>query len=400
MTNRTKTPDEIKDELKEEMERISDLWSYCFLEYENLATQIRNPKNTSHKYVGVIIGNFIDTFDIIYSNRSVHDYAGNMSLMQAIYIQQDFIEELLQIFRCGIDKGQLKKDDNYNINRSIRNELMGHPIRKIEGALISTTLLAYNGPEGCINYSRYHVDNGFAFEMMSHSIKEIIVRHTEFIRTYFSKIIAQIKKLMKPFIKRLQQFESAIETVEFSKLLDFTSKYFESMERQDYIYDKSSLMEVYAKRDQHLRYQNLIEHFYNDLKESIKGRLESIDNIFNPKEDVIEKTDFEIPEIIINIFDNLTNDEQDEEMEAFNAKEIATTNKKKSYHYELGKLATNPDLFEMMCNILRENFSNDPLIIGEIDHMTQNRFDEVEYYSAYRLLRREVEKYEEPNFLK
>lgn len=148
------TPEETKQELKKQMERIRDLWNHYFLDYQSLSCMVRYPSNTNHKYVGTIIGNFIDTFDIIYRQHSSKSYSSNMSLMQSIYIQQDFIEELLHIFKCGISKSDLKNDDNYNINRDIRNELMGHPIRKIRGELISTTLLAYNGPEGCINYMR------------------------------------------------------------------------------------------------------------------------------------------------------------------------------------------------------------------------------------------------------
>lgn len=383
-----KTPKETKRELKKEMERIRDLWDHYFLEYKLLSNMLRYANNTNHKYVGVIIGNLIDTFDIIYTEHTSNSYAGNMSLMQAIYIQQDIIEELLHIFKCGISKNDLKNDANYNTNRDIRNELMGHPIRKIRGELISTTLLAYNGPDGCINYMRYHKDNDFSFEMMSHNIEEIVSRHTEFIKTYFEKIIAQIEIMMQPFMKKIRHLDSISRQIEFPCLLDFVFRRFETIKDQDFVYDKESLKIIYEKRNDHIRYQNLIDRFYCDLKESINGKLDNLDKIFNPKEDIDK--DYQIPEVIINIMEDLAN-ENDEELEIASIE----TNKRKSFHYELGKLSTKHELFDMFHRILIKEFSENELIVEELDHMKKYQYSDIEYYCAYRLLRQEVEKYED-----
>jgi hypothetical protein len=160
---------------------------------------------------------------------------------------------------------------------------MGHPIRKIKGELISTALLPYNGPTDCIDYMRYHKENNFSFVMMSHNVEGIIVRHTEFIKTYFEKIINRINIMMTSCIGKLRKIDSVIDTIEVPKLLDFVFVCFESIEKQDYIYDKKSLKTIYEKRNDHFRYQNLINCFYRDLREHIKGKLENLENIFNPK---------------------------------------------------------------------------------------------------------------------
>jgi len=378
---------EVKNELKKKMRRIDSLWNTYFLKYDSLTKLIRNPNNTDKKYVGTIIGNLIDTFDIIYRNHTPSnfesEYAGNMSLMQAIYIQQDFIEELLFIFRSPINKGGLKQDENYNTNRDIRNELMGHPIRKFRGGLVSTTLLNYNGPKGHINYSRSHIDNGFSRETLSHSIEEIIDRHSKFIDTYFEKILVQIRRLMKPFIKRLSEFEATIDTIDFSKVLDFTFQYFEAIEKEEFIYDKNSLKTIYEKRETHPRYQNLINRFYVDLKEAVKGHLENIEDEFNPKE--IKFQTANIPPITINIMKMLEG-----------AEPINTTAREEiDYGYYLGKLATEPALFEPASNVLKKDFLDNQIVVEELEHMKNNRYNKIEYYCAYRLLRQEVEKYDE-----
>ncbi len=387
-----KTHEEIKQELKKEMERIRNLWDHYFLDYKSLSSMIRYPNNTNHKYVGIIIGNLIDTFDIIYTEHKSNRYASNMSLMQAIYIQQDFIEELLHIFKCGISKNDLKNDANYDINRDIRNELMGHPIRKIRGELISTTLLAYNGPEGCINYMRYHKDNDFSFEMMSHNIEEIIARHTDFIKTYFEKIIAQIEVMMQSFMNKLRHLDSISRQIEFSSLLDFVFRCFEAIKDQDFVYDKESLKIIYEKRNHHIRYQNLIDCFYSDLSESINGHLDNLDKIFNPKEDDFVDKDYKIPEVIINVIASLSDENNEDEKLDLRTIE---TNKKRSFHYELGKLSTKHELFDMFHRILMKEFSENELIVEELDHMKKHQYSDIEYYCAYRLLRQEVEKYED-----
>lgn len=385
-----KTPEETKEELKKQMERIRDLWNHYFLDYRSLSCMVRYPNNTNHKYVGIIIGNFIDTFDIIYQQHSSKSHSSNMSLMQSVYIQQDFIEELLHIFKCGISKSDLKADDNYNINRDIRNELMGHPIRKIKGELISTTLLAYNGPDGCINYMRYHKDNNFSFEMMSYNIEEIVSRHTEFIKTYFEKIINSINVMMKSFMDRLRHMNSISDKIEFPRLLDFVFRCFEAIEKEEYVYDKESLNKIYEKRNDHLRYQNLIDCFYSDLKESINGHLENLDNIFNPKEDDFADTKYETPEIVVRIIKSLSSDSDDE----FDFVP-ADSNQRRSYNYELGKLAERGALFMASCNILQNDFSDDEIILQELEHMKKNRYSDIEYYCSYRLVCQEVEKYED-----
>ena len=196
--------------------------------------------------------------------------------------------------------------------------------------------------------------------------------------------------MMTPFIERIRKIESIADTIEFSKLLEFVFSSFEAIEKQEYMYNKESLKEVYARRNEHVRYQNLINRFYSDLKESINGHLENLDNIFNPKEDKFVISDYEIPEIVINVMRSLSSDSDDE-------LEVAPTitNKRRSYHYELGKLATKHELFDVFHSILREGFSENELIVEELDHMQQNQYHDIEYYCAFRLLSQEVEKYEE-----
>lgn len=378
---------EVKSELKKEMNRIRSLWEHYFLEHKFLNDKTWSPKNTNFQYVGTILGNFIDTFDVIYDYYAHNDrmnYASNMSLMQAIYIQQDIMEDLLLIFRCGVVKGDLKLDENYNLNRNIRNELMGHPIRRNDNELISTTLLAYDGDKDSIKYMRYHKDNGFKFEVISHKIEGIIGRHSNFIRTYFSKILAQMQILMKPFIKKLNQIEKVIDSIELPKLINFTDQCFESIYRQDFGY--RNLIEVYEKRDAHPRYQHFIDSFKLDLKNSIIGHLKNIEEKFNPAKEIQQKFEIVPPLFGMDEDGNIQITIVDDDDRTIDI----DFNERKSYSYEIGKLATNPDLFHMCYSIMKEGCSDNAVIIEELEHMKFNRFNDMEYYCALKMIRTEL----------
>lgn len=126
----------MKSDVENKLHRIANIWNHFIWEYKFCSQKIKFSEDVKSNYFGDILGYFQDTFDIIFTERNTKSYVDrfsyHMSLLQAIYIQQDFIEELLIIFKCGVDKGELKKDEDYSVNREIRNELVGHPIRKTE----------------------------------------------------------------------------------------------------------------------------------------------------------------------------------------------------------------------------------------------------------------------------
>lgn len=384
----------IKDELNKEMDRIRTLWEIYFLEHKLLKDSVWTPKNITFSYVGTILGNFIDTFDVIYdykiASANEFNYASNMSLMQAIYIQQDIMEDLLLIFRTKINKGNLKLDENYNLNRNIRNELMGHPIRRDGAELISTTLIAYDGAKDCIKYMRYHKDNGFEFEVISHKIQEILERHSNFIKTYFNKIILQIKKLMKPFIRKLNEILIIIDSIEIPKLVNFIDQCFESVYRQDFCY--GHLVEIDEKRAIHPRYQHFIDTFKLELKESITGHLKNIEEKFNPVEEI--QQEFETISPLFETDENGSFKIIIADQDGDNLRNEAASKKRNSYSYEIGKLATNPHLFDMCYNTIKKGCSDNAIILEELEHMKINRFIDIEYYCALKMIRTEL-KYDE-----
>lgn len=372
----------MKEEVTYKLDRIADIWNYFIWEYDFCKRKIKFTPEVRTNYFGDILGYFQDTFDIIFDDRESKShsdrFSNQISLLQSIYVQQDFIEELLLIFKCGIEKGDLKKDSNYFINRDIRNELVGHPIRKYKGEFISSCLFGYNGGKDKVTYLRYHKDNDYKFESMEFPIPEIIERHKDFLNKYFDKILNKLKLILLSFVKQIEKLQGFIDTQSFSEILNIASVYYESIFKDTYIYDKESLLKIYARRNEHRRYQNLIDKFYNDLKNGLKETKEYATGLFESRKEI------DISEIERPIFD----------IKFISAKETGSSDIERpvTYHYELGKIATKRNLrdFDFFGGCLRRKCADNATVLNELNHMEFNIYNEIEYYTAFQLISTEL----------
>src|SRR5664280_340088 len=134
----------MKTEVEEKLDRIADIWNYFIWDYKFCSGKIKFNDDVKTNYFGDILGYFKDTLDIVFQTKKATNFndkfSFSISFLQEIYIQQDFKQEMLEIFKTGINKRDLKQDPSYYINRELRNELVGHPIRKFQDKLVSSTL--------------------------------------------------------------------------------------------------------------------------------------------------------------------------------------------------------------------------------------------------------------------
>jgi hypothetical protein len=374
----------MKEEVEYKLEQIANIWNHFIWEYDYCKKEIKFDLEVETNYFGDILGYFQDTNDIIfnYSDSGKHSerFSNQISLLQSIYVQQDFIEELLRLFKLKQNKGDLKKDPNYSINRDIRNELVGHPVRRENGngALISSCLFGYNGGSDRITYLKYHRENNFKFESVEFVISEIISRHKQFLIFYFDKVLNKLKRILSKFTVEIENVESLIEKKSFNEILKISTVFFESIFKTDYIYDKESLQKIYSKKEEHKRYQNLIDQFYKDLKSGLRETKEYVVELFQPRK---EFNAVEIEKPIFNI-------------QFVNASELNPEDIERpvTYHYELGKLATkrNPMDFDFFGGCLRQKCLDNELVLEELNHMESNIYNEIEYYTAFRLICKEL----------
>lgn len=370
----------MKTNVEERLDKIADIWNYFIWDYKFCSSKIKFNDDVKTNYFGDILGYFKDTLDIVFQKPTATNYSDkfsySISFLQAIYIQQDFTEEMLAIFKTGIDKGQLKQDQAYSINRELRNELIGHPIRKFQDKLISSTLFSYQSEVNEIQYLKYHVDKNFKFESKSFSILEIQKRHEEFLIKYFDVILTKLKNILDEYVAELLKLENVIINQDFNTVLRLVELYFEAFFKSDFVYDKNSILKIYERKQEHKRYENFIELFYNDLRNSISEKKRSVSDIFDRKKINFSEVDkMNIPNVEI-LFTDSVNSEVDDKP------------KKENYHYEIGKIGSkrNPMDFDFFGGILRKKCLENELVLNELNHMEQNIWDEIEYYTSYRLI--------------
>src|SRR5690606_3229895 len=107
----------MKTTVEDKLDRIADIWKYFIWDYKFCSNKIKFNEDVKTNYFGDILGYFRDTLDIVFTSTKHSNYTDKfsftISFLQAVYIQQDFIQEMLEIFKTGIDKGALKKDPTY-----------------------------------------------------------------------------------------------------------------------------------------------------------------------------------------------------------------------------------------------------------------------------------------------
>lgn len=374
----------MEQEIENKLNLISDIWNHFIFEYTFCKKYVKFDEEFETNYFGDIIGYFQDTNEIISNPSSVNShidrFANQISLLQSIYVQQDLIEELLRLFKLKDNKGSLKTDPNYSINRDIRNELVGHPIRRLNGNghLISSCLFGYDQSSEKLTYLKYHRNNNFEFESMEILISDIKSRHKQFVLTYFDKIINKLEKLLLKFIKEINILENLIDKKSFEEILKISEVFFETIFNSNKMYDKESLLKIYARKEEHNRYKNFIDQFYKDLRDDIKNTKNHVGELFDKKTNT-EKLELKVP--IFNIqFVNSDNSS------------YSIDKRPITYHYELGKLLVKKSIseFKFHSNCLKDKCLDNKIILQELIHMESNFYDDIEYYTAFRVIYNEL----------
>jgi hypothetical protein len=376
----------MKETLEKKLHKISDIWNYYIWEYKFCNSKIKFTPDVKSNYFGDILSYFSDTFDLIYNSKKTKTFSENIesaiSFLQAIYIQQDFIEELLHIFKCEFDKGDLKKDTNYSINRQLRNELVGHPIRKqdVNGIrqLLSSTIFSDSTDTDQISYVRYHRDNNYRFEEITHSREDILKRHSDFLIFYFDVIIHKLKKILSLFKKKIEEIENVIENnASFENIIKIVSDSFEYIFKTDYLYKPDILLQIYKLKSTNRRYSNVIEIFRRELKQFLFDKKEDIVSLINDTDrhcliQTTEEMETMIPEILF-----IESNEK-----------IDTTKTPVSYTYEMGKLINKGDItmFSFFSALLKTKCKDNSLVLAELNNMEINLDNDLEYYCSYYLI--------------
>jgi hypothetical protein len=270
--------------IKWKLDKITDVWNHYFWEYKSLQKKINFNSEVKTNYYGEILSYFNDTFDLIKINESkkfydnIFHYTG---LLQIIYVQQDLMDELLHIFK--LQKSPLQ---DKNPNRTIRNELIGHPIRRTKNGneLESSSLFSNNTTNTTLEYLKYSKSNNFKMKITTYDTQTIIDQHKAFLNKYFDQILNKICVIFNAHKKNLKKFEQSISNnAKFDNVIHQTEISFEYILRFNYLYSKDILKECYKRQNEHSRYKFAIDLFLTELSNHLKESQNNIDDFVQEK---------------------------------------------------------------------------------------------------------------------
>ncbi len=375
------------EEIYKKLETIRDVWNYNIWDYPYCQSEIKFDEEAKTNYFGDLMGYFHDTLDMLKSpitgDGKLGVFSYHVSLFQILYVQQDFIEELLRLFSTNYNKGDLKKDDNYSINREIRNELVGHPIRRDKvGKLVSSTLFSYESLQGKIEYLRYRQENNFEFEAVKHKLEDVLNRHSNFLNTWLDVIIEKLKLVVNKHKIELKKIQSKIFNVKFESLICLLDQKYKPFLENTYLYDKESILKIYEKRGIHRRYRIVYEQFIDDLVSSLAEQINSCDEVFTRNFIVYDQPAPRVKPLFYNGKDGKIHIDVP-------MRKRKPGRPKKDYNYPLQKLIDshrrNYRDFQFFSGSILAQCKN-KIVEKELDRMLQYLDDDVEYISSYRLI--------------
>lgn len=399
------------EQADKKLDKISDIWRNYIWNYKFCRNKINFREDQESNYFGDILGYFSDTFAVLNkpleSDAFIDVFENTLSFLQAIYIQQDFIEEYHFIFGTQIDKGKLKADDNYTINRDIRNEIIGHPIRKTlvpkgeeeikscqacgqkmpgskqQKVLLSSTLFSNQTNSSQISYLKYHRSNNYKFEEEKHSRIDIKGRHNNFLNSHFDIILSKLKSILRLYSEELMKIQEIKSKISLDSLINIIEQKFEYITTTDPLYKREYLLKLLEKESDHPRYKNALIEFYSDLDTYLKETITSIDELVNDK-DFYSKENSNYESNIEVVFVDGIN-EMDLPQNSIKEENI----EQPSFTYELGKLVEpNRRNYQFFSDLLKSRCEGMPEVIEEIEYLENNKQDVFEYYSSYIHLRK------------
>lgn len=367
------------DLIKWKLDKITSAWNHYFWEFKSLQGKINFNHEVKTNYFGEILSYFNDTFDLLYLNKSdkfsdnIFYYTG---LLQIIYVQQDLMDELLHIFKI-----QKSHSVDKHPNREIRNELVGHPIRRNKkgNELISSVLFSNRTSNKTLEYLIYSKNNNFKMKVANYNTQTILDEHRAFLNKYFDIILKKIRTILSAYEKRISQFKSTLSNnIKFESIINQVEISFESFLKFDHLYKKEYLLNCYKRQNEHQRYKFVIEVFLKRLQNNLNETKKDII-------DFIKETESNVPRKYFGPAEQPLLDEH-VEIRIRGKKRIS----KNDFTYELGKLHEKSPVFTI--DYFRDNFRSNKKILGELENMENHFNNDFEYYSSYTYLRKLIMK--------
>ncbi|MDN3579402.1 hypothetical protein [Mucilaginibacter flavus] len=362
--------------IEEKLKTINEAWEIYFCNYRFCKSKINFETQSKINYYADIFNYLRDTLPFVQNIEYFKDFNYSVfqatGVMQTIYAQQDLIDEILYIF-----KEQPSSQEDKNPNRTIRNELIGHPIRRkpVGRELISSIFLGQFFSNGTINYILYSVDNDFKGKDTYHSLSEIIERHKDFLNKYLNILWEKIKVILVGFKKTLDELKKLVHSmIPFKNILDLVEHRFEAIFKSEKNFKKDALLYYFENSSTHPRYSHSIDLFIESLKESLCETIDTIEKFTKVENDKSPQRLVGNDELITFTVDIVDGDQAD-----------VVHDFKALLNYEFSKLFDRHPIYDI--EYFKSEF-RDIEIIEELQNMEINYSNDIEYYCSYEYLQK------------
>lgn len=362
-------------------EHIQDGWNEYIYRSKFCRKTVRFTEEEQTNYVADLLNYFDDTIHLLTQFKINDNYRSalydNIAVLQIMYIQQDLISELFQIFKVN-------QDEKDNTIRFLRNELIGHPIsRNKKRELLSSVFITRRTQGTSLEYIRYHKNNGYKFDLKSYEWPQLFAIHEKYLLEHFSMLLNKIDEILLSFKRALIDLQNQIGNSLTTDLVKAVESIHEQYHQNCHPYSADNILYNISKTETHPRYELTNNIYIDGLKESVEFYCHSIDD-FLQRQFVreVDKPPVTRPKIEIIYTDDIdeTKDNSDFKVKVVKPSKPAPNN---SYYYAFSKIH-NPD-HPFGLSYFKREFSNDKEVMMELDNM--NIINSAEFHISYEYLR-------------
>lgn len=202
------------ENLHEKMEKIGIDWSRYFLSEAFFQGNIKYTDDVATNYLVEVIRYMKDT------NRSVIEFmklcinSSKTSLhmkillqtgfLQCLYVQQDLILEVLEIFKL-----QSCNSEDWKYIRDLRNKLVGHPVcrsKDKEKALRSTVLWTNNKDINIISFIEYPKGQFSEKIFNEENVSNLLSKHYQYMSKYLNDVLNKMATIKEDYGNIIHNF--------------------------------------------------------------------------------------------------------------------------------------------------------------------------------------------------
>lgn len=312
--------------VKKELKKIENLWvivldtNYLRRHFgiEDLPEEFEKKDDDFNIFIPAL--NYLfDLLDVVFRDYGqiehikenvlfAHKFTMQISLLQAIFVQQDLIKEMLESLTLKNEFENQIRNSDYKDLRDIRNKLIGHPISRDrkDKKLDSVALIGLaNKNPGIIEFVRYDRSNKFKIQLKNYpdgkgknvsrladryEVTDLQVRHLRNLKSALEIITLKLDTVFRDYLAKLEHLKKELSVK--VDLPDFNQKKIGELVSDLGVKDKDL---HYLYNDQGLIDNKRLQKIINRLPNNVDIKIDHILSLLEDKATVSNSNGVEEP---------------------------------------------------------------------------------------------------------